>query len=80
MRSRTVPFILMLLVAIASSGQTRSKMGFQLRAYLASAVPSNNVDLFLQGDPADLARVVLMDGGRANTAYGGVLVINGGNA
>jgi len=63
--------VLLLLLAVASSAQTQSKMGFQLRAYIAGADPESSVDLFLQGDPADLARVVLRDGGRVKMAITG---------
>jgi hypothetical protein len=63
--------VLLLLLAVASSAQTRSKIGFQLRAYLAGADPSSSVDLFLHGGTADLARVVLMNGGRVKEAITG---------
>jgi hypothetical protein len=56
---------------MGSKAQAPSKMGFQLRAYLATADPSGTVDLFLQGDPSELARVVLMEGGRVKEAVAG---------
>ena len=67
--------VLTLGVFLVLSGTTRaqgpSKMGFQLRAWLATADPSGTVDLFLGGDASEVARMVLIHGGTVKMAVDG---------
>lgn len=46
-------------------------MGFQLRAWLATADPAGRVDLFLGGDASEVARTVLTHGGMVKMAVDG---------
>lgn len=59
------------LAGFAAFAQAPSKMGFQLRAWLATAEPSGSVDLFLGGDATDVARAVLDNGGTVKMAVAG---------
>lgn len=71
MRSFLGCFLLFFITASSAFAQGPSKIGFQLQAYLSAADPSDQVDLFLSGDAADVARVVLTHGGRIKEAVKG---------
>ncbi len=61
------------LVLSAIHAQGPSKMGFQLRAWLATAEPTSRVDLFLGGNTADVARAVLTHNGTVKMTVDGWL-------
>src|SRR5690606_19423572 len=67
------PFTLFLLLALGGSlfGQGPSKLGFQLRAWLATAGPAERVDLFLGGDAAEVSQVVRAHGGTMKMSIAG---------
>jgi hypothetical protein len=68
-------FVLLLSVSCGMVlAQGPSKLNFQLRAWLAQAPPTEQVDLFLSGDPDVLARVVEDVGGRVKMAIPGWLL------
>ncbi|MCB0759369.1 MAG: S8 family serine peptidase [Flavobacteriales bacterium] len=71
MSVRSLILALLFLVGGAASAQGPSKMGFQLRAWLATAKPPARVDLFLGGDAAEVSRAVLMHGGMVKMAVAG---------
>ena len=71
MKFRSLILALFFAAVGAASAQVPSKMGFQLRAWLATADPSGTVDLFLGGDASEVARMVLIHGGTVKMAVDG---------
>ena len=71
MRSIVLTLGLFVVLSGASRAQGPSKIGFQLRAWMATADPTDRVDLFLGGDAADVARTVLIHGGTVKMAVDG---------
>ncbi len=63
--------VLLLVIGCATYAQGPSKLGFQLQAWLATAEPTTQVDLFLGGDAPDVSRVVLAHGGTVKMAITG---------
>lgn len=70
---KTILLLLVLLLGPlgAALAQGPSKMGFQLRAWLETADPAGEVDLFLGGDAQEVAGVVKALGGRVKMAIDG---------
>ncbi|MFZ1659890.1 MAG: S8 family serine peptidase [Flavobacteriales bacterium] len=56
---RTTAFLFATLAFVQLFGQRQTKIGIQLQVYLATAEPGTNVDLFLEGDAAQVTRSVL---------------------
>lgn len=54
---------LLVLLGIRAWAQGPSKLNFQLRAWLAGAQPADRVDLFLSGNPDEVAKAVESEGG-----------------
>ncbi|MEO7081441.1 MAG: S8 family serine peptidase [Flavobacteriales bacterium] len=71
MRSRYSVLVILLVIGCSAFAQGPSKVGFQLQAWLATAEPTAQVDLFLGGDAPDVSRVVLAQGGTVKMAITG---------
>lgn len=60
-----------MVLGASLQAQGPTKLGFQLQAWLADADPAGEVDLFLGGNEAEVARAVMANGGRVKMAIEG---------
>lgn len=71
MRLRPFALLMLLAVGMAALAQGRTKLGFQLQAWLETADPADHVDLFLGGDAAAVSQAVRNNGGLVKMAIEG---------